>query len=101
MLETTKLIHHLKRNLPDEKIIVWNMKRNQEKLADTITLFQQAKCIIGPHGAQFLNILWAPKGTPIIEIGYFDNAYTLPSTYYSLSIALGHVYYLVIGQGKF
>jgi hypothetical protein len=96
---STYLEWNLELKYPNEKFVYWNAKRDQKNLKDTIQLFQRAKLVISPHGAQFLNIMWCSKGTSIIEIGFFDNQYPLPSTYYALSISLGHNYYLVIGNG--
>ena len=37
-------------------------------LAETISLFEGAKLIIGPHGAGLAHILFAAPGTAVVEL---------------------------------
>jgi hypothetical protein len=89
----------LTKNYPNERFVFWNKGRDQKSIEETIALFKRAKIIISTHGAQLFNMLWAAKGTKILEIGFMDKEYPFPSTYYSLSQSLGHKYFLMIGKG--
>ena len=39
-------------------------------LAATAQLFSRAALLTGPHGGAFLNMIYCPAGTPVVEIGY-------------------------------
>jgi len=62
---------------------------NPRSISDQITLFRDAKVIIGPHGSAFTNMIWAPPGARIIEMvpTGFDVSY-----HSSLSAACCHDY---------
>ena len=58
----------LKTRFPQQKWAVFDAM----PLDHTIRLFQRAKIIIGAHGAGLSNMVFAPKGTPIIELSPAD-----------------------------
>jgi hypothetical protein len=66
---TRKILNHdetlamLKTKYPDVEWVVF------DKLspAETATLFSNAKIIVGPHGAGFTNMIFAPKGIHVVE----------------------------------
>jgi capsular polysaccharide biosynthesis protein len=39
------------------------------RLAEQISLFHRAECVIGPHGAGLTNLTFCRAGTKVIEIG--------------------------------
>lgn len=59
-----ELLIHLKANNPSEEWVVFDRLPFKE----TVELFSRAKLIIGPHGAGLTNMIFAPKGIPIIEL---------------------------------
>lgn len=56
---------------------------------EQIDLFSSASLIIGPHGANFTNILWARKDAHVIEL--FSRSY-YPPYYYYLAEVIGQHY---------
>jgi capsular polysaccharide biosynthesis protein len=62
--------------------------------SETVDLFNKAKIIIGPHGAGFANIIFAPNNTKVIEfmpisepnIVYYDVSSMLNFDYYCMPI---------------
>jgi capsular polysaccharide biosynthesis protein len=62
--------------------------------SETVNLFNNAKIIIGPHGAGFANMIFSPNNTKIIElmpvsepnIVYYDVASMLDFDYYCMPI---------------
>ena len=64
-------------------------------LREQISLFSDARLIMGPHGAGIQNALWAPKSCPILELvspRYFSGIY------WTLAESLGNRYGLVTGH---
>lgn len=61
-------------------------------VAEQITLYKNAKVIIGPHGASYTNIINCDPGTTLIEL--FPGGY-YPDYFRSLSSALGLRYYAI------
>ena len=49
--------------------------RNLPSLAETVSLFNQAFLVIGPHGAGLSNLLFSDPGTVLIEGTYFRKIY--------------------------
>lgn len=47
--------------------VVVHSYRSLADMSTQCTLFRNAKMIIGPHGAGFVNLICARKGTPVIE----------------------------------
>jgi hypothetical protein len=66
--------------------------------AEQVDLFSQARNIVALHGAGLSNIVWAPKGTQVLEVfpnGYFNDCYA------RLSIQLGFQYnYVTSGHAQ-
>ncbi|MES2375227.1 MAG: glycosyltransferase family 61 protein [Bacteroidota bacterium] len=63
-----------------------------KSVAEQITLYKNAKVIIGPHGASYTNIINCQPGTILIELfpaGYY------PDYFRSLSTSLGLQYYAI------
>ncbi len=61
-------------------------------VAEQITLYKNARIIIGPHGASYTNIINCAPGTILIEL--FPGGY-YPDYFRSLSRALGLSYYAI------
>jgi capsular polysaccharide biosynthesis protein len=61
-----ELLAAIKQAFAHEELVVY---RHAELSArDTIQLFEQAKLIIGPHGAGLTNLIFAAPGTPVVEL---------------------------------
>jgi hypothetical protein len=66
------------------------------KLADTVAKVRSAAVILSSHGAGLNNILFARRGTAVIEIGFLQSDFTLPSDYMCLARQTGLYYWLVL-----
>ena len=42
--------------------INYESKSSENVIAEQIQLFQQAKLVLGPHGAGLTNLIWTPPG---------------------------------------
>ena len=74
-----------------------------KSLEATMELWSTAVAIIGPHGGAFTNMLFAPKGTTVIEFLPNGSIFTGPTfkehlAPYQQAMALGHKYYAVMSQ---
>jgi hypothetical protein len=69
----------------DEAKTAWDSDRE---------IFRRAKAVFGPHGGAFGNILFAPKGTPVIEFNTLYQNVWRPQ-FYGLSQMVGLDYTLV------
>ena len=56
-------------------------------------VFTLASAIIGVHGAGLTNMMWARRGTPVVEISLFTSRHR---DYMHLAAALSHPYYIVM-----
>ena len=72
----------------------------QGHVREHIALFRRARVIVGPHGAGMMNVLWAPPGTHVVEIGY-STGMTFPQMYAEMSLHLDHKYWVCIGRGDY
>jgi hypothetical protein len=62
-------------------------------IEEQIALFQDAECVVAPHGAGLANLVFAPE-TAVVEL--FGSRFVVPH-YYLLSKALGHRYAYIQG----
>ncbi|CAF1394796.1 unnamed protein product [Adineta ricciae] len=69
-------------------------------MREHIDLFRRARIIVGPHGAGMMNILWAPPGTHVVEVGYTDGM-RFPDMYAEMSLHLDHHYWICKGYGNY
>ena len=60
-------------------------------LVEQVSLFQQAECVVGPHGAGLTNLMFCRPGTQVIEIG---TPYRPWSCFYEISHHRGLAYHL-------
>lgn len=63
--------------------------------AEQIRLFAQAEIIVGPHGAGLTNMVWAPPGCKVMEIGHPDYVNVM---YYMLAEILKQRYWFCLGE---
>jgi capsular polysaccharide biosynthesis protein len=68
-------------------------------LREQVILFSQAEIIVSPSGAGLTNVLFAPRGTRILEI-FEPSKNNVRAIFWSLSEALGHDYWYLLGQTK-
>jgi hypothetical protein len=61
---------------------------------DQVALFAEAEAIVGPHGAGFSNLLFAPSAAKVLEI---SNIERVKSVYFLLTKAMGQQYLPVVG----
>jgi capsular polysaccharide biosynthesis protein len=70
--------------------------------AAQINVMQRAEMIVGLHGAGLTNMLFAPRGAAVVEIGNF--AQFPNADYYAVASACGHAYWMVdarsVGEGR-
>jgi capsular polysaccharide biosynthesis protein len=64
-------------------------------IGEQIELFHDAEAVVAAHGAGLSNLLFAPRGTRVIEL--FGTRDIVPH-YYFLSRSLGHVYSNILGD---
>jgi len=62
--------------------------------ADQVALFYDAEIVVSPHSSGLINLLFAPKGTKVLEI----SALAPEPSFFSLSQALGQRYYYLFGK---
>jgi len=64
----------------------------EESVSEMLSLFQQARIVIGVHGAGLSNILFSPPGIDVIEFGFKSSH---ARHYAHISAALGHNHNIV------
>ena len=74
-----------------------------KKLDDLLELFSRAVAIVGPHGGAFTNMMFAPKGTLVVEFIPNGAIFTGPTfkehlAPYQQAMVMGHKYYAVMSQ---
>ena len=62
-----------------------------EGLNRSIEIFQNARIVIGPHGAAFFNLMFGPSNLSVIEMG---NSRWFPDMYYHMAVHLGQNYWV-------
>ena len=67
-------------------------------LDEEIELFAQTEAIIAPHGAALTNLLFAPRGTQVLELQAFDADFATTTAFLELSCILGHVHGFLRGE---
>ncbi|HUA51661.1 MAG TPA: glycosyltransferase family 61 protein, partial [Candidatus Sulfotelmatobacter sp.] len=68
---------------------------------DQVKLFAAASVIAGPHGAGLANMVFAPPGTPVVELigpRFAASGGKIAATYETLAATLGHRLTRVIGE---
>lgn len=74
-----------------------------KKLDGLLELFSKAVAIIGPHGGAFTNMMFAPKGTLVVEFIPNGAIFTGPTfkehlAPYQQAMVMGHKYFAVMSQ---
>ncbi len=67
-------------------------------LDEEIDLFATAESIVAPYGAALTNVLFAPRGTKILELQAFDADFAATTAYLELSRVLGNPHALLRGE---
>ncbi len=68
----------------------------QFSVAEQAAMFRRAKCVVAPHGAGLTNLIFAPRGTQLIEL--FPPHYAKPSCFYNLALANALHYSRIAGK---
>jgi len=68
---------------------------------DTAERIYSSCLLIGPHGGNMPNELYLKAGCWVIEIGFIDPGFALPTDFYCFSRNLGQNYWLSIGDGSY
>ena len=63
---------------------------------DTVAAVAAADVVLSPHGAGLNNILFARRGAAVVEVGFLQEDFHLPSDYACLARNLGLHYWLVL-----
>jgi len=78
----------------------WNCRvvhMEDMSLAEQIEIVRQARIVVGPHGAGFTNMLFAPPRTPLIEL--LPSQYRDPC-YANLARVAGRLYLPIVGSAE-
>jgi capsular polysaccharide biosynthesis protein len=67
-------------------------------LDEEIELFAKAESIVAPYGAALTNVLFAPRGTKVLELQAFDADFAATTAYLELSRVLGNQHALLRGE---
>lgn len=67
-------------------------------LDDEIEMFGQAQAVIAPYGAAMTNLLFAPRGTRVLELQPYDNDFSIINCYQELSAVLGNPHGVIRGE---
>lgn len=62
---------------------------------DQVRLFESAECVVGPHGAGFVNLIFCSPGTRVLEL--FTPSF-IHRAYYCLTSTMGLQYYYLVGE---
>jgi hypothetical protein len=88
-----EMYNGLKNRFTNEKFVVFGSL----PFDNTVKLFQQAKLIIGAHGAGLSNMIFGTKGTPIIEIFPAD---LVNACYWHLSWILENPHHILVAKSS-
>ena len=69
-------------------------------LDEEIELFGQADVVVAPYGAALTILLFAPKGTTVLEFQAFDNEFSITHRYQEMSAILGNPHALLRGEAS-
>jgi len=96
--ERNKLTHQSGSRRPALELVVFN-HANFANLSSTISFFNRAKVLIGPHGGSFYNMLFTPSYTLTIELMPIKSVPNL--IIWQQASMLNHKYYLLAYQSDF
>lgn len=88
LLNEAEVLEFFQTTYPELKWVVFDSL----SFADTAGLFSKADMIVGPHGAGFTNMLFAPRGVRIVECMPLADPNLC---YWHLSEMLGHSYSMI------
>lgn len=57
--------------------------------------------VIGPHGGHMPNLMFMRPGCWVVEIGFMDKDFHLPTDFYCLARNLGLTYWMSLGEGTY
>lgn len=82
------LLEKLRAVLQD-RLVVFLGAEMVNSFSDQVAVFRNAALILGPHGAGFTNMLWAPEGASVL---LFPMSPVSDICFSHMAIALGHSY---------
>ncbi|MFT7474906.1 MAG: capsular polysaccharide biosynthesis protein [Verrucomicrobiales bacterium] len=95
------------RRMIDEEIVATALERefgfeyvttSAMTLDEEIEMFAKAESIVAPYGAALTNVLFAPRGTKVLELQAFDADFSATTAYLELSRVLGNPHALLRGE---
>ena len=95
------------RRMIDEDVIAAALERefgyeyvttSKMTLDEEIELFGMSESIVAPYGAALTNVLFAPRGTKVLELQAFDADFAATTAYLELSRVLGNPHALLRGE---
>lgn len=87
-----ELMAALRDRFPDRSVEDW--QATKDNFLETGAVMYHAAVIVGPHGANMNNMLYARRGTAVVEIGFVDTAdMSWPPDYLCLARNLGLPYW--------
>lgn len=84
-----QLLNNIRTTFPGTSVVVFDGSSNPE---DTLSLFQRARVVIGPHGAGLSHILFSGPGTAVVEFLFMADP---PMMFWHTAAALGQEYWLL------
>lgn len=77
------------RSVLGDKLVVFKGAALFTNFSEQVAIFRNAALILGPHGAGFANMMWAPKG---VSVMLFPMEPVSDICFAHMSMALGHLY---------
>ena len=68
---------------------------------DTGTKVYKGCLLIGPHGGNMPNMMFLRPGCWVVEIGFVDSSFNIPTDFYCFARNLGLTYWLSVGDGTY
>lgn len=67
-------------------------------LAQEIEVFGQADVVVAPYGAALTNLLFAPRGTAVLELQAYDNDFSIVHCYQEMGAIFGNPHAMLRGD---
>ena len=100
-----EVMSHLKQWLPEEEGFSFDSfvpgPESGNPMWDTGTKVYKGCLLIGPHGGNMPNMMFLRPGCWVVEIGFVDSSFNIPTDFYCFARNLGLTYWLSVGDGTY